>query len=185
MNLRDSDLVYLDVETTGIKPSDGHRICEIALIHTSGTSEIARFSSLVDPCRELDPEAAAVNGLTREMLFFAPAFCRIERSVRNQIAGRILVGWNVDFDLRHLWAEYGRLNAELPSIRTLDGIAIAKRFLPRQPNYRLETIARFLSVPESGCHRALADAETCRLIVHILLVRNAWEVPDTFIRSTY
>src|SRR5262245_2124632 len=44
---------FVDVETTGLEPARGHRVCEIALLRVQGDHEIARFESLVHPQRPM------------------------------------------------------------------------------------------------------------------------------------
>ena len=46
---------FVDVETTGLDPTTGDRVCEIALLRVQGDREIARFESLVHPQRPMHP----------------------------------------------------------------------------------------------------------------------------------
>ena len=43
--LGDVEFVVLDVETTGLEPDWGHRVCEVALIVWQGGAEIDRFQT--------------------------------------------------------------------------------------------------------------------------------------------
>ncbi|GIV97024.1 MAG: hypothetical protein KatS3mg057_1681 [Herpetosiphonaceae bacterium] len=63
-SLLDSELskvpfVLLDLETTGLAPDEGDRICEIALLRIEEGREIARFEQLINPRRRIDPDAYA------------------------------------------------------------------------------------------------------------------------------
>ena len=50
-----------DVETTGLSPAYGHRVCEVACLRVQGGREIARMEALVDPGRPISPGAYGVN----------------------------------------------------------------------------------------------------------------------------
>src|SRR5262245_66662719 len=68
---------FVDVETTGLAPATGDRVCEIALLRVQGDREIARFESLVHPQRPMHPGALAVHGITDAMLVGAPTFATL------------------------------------------------------------------------------------------------------------
>src|SRR5207248_3758105 len=59
---------FVDVETTGLDPATGDRVCEIALLRAQDGREIARFESLVHPQRPMHPGALSVHGITDAML---------------------------------------------------------------------------------------------------------------------
>ena len=63
-----------DVETTGLSPAYGHRICEIACLRLKAGREVGRVEALVDPGRPISPGAYGVNRIEPEMLADAPAF---------------------------------------------------------------------------------------------------------------
>src|SRR6266511_844910 len=65
---------FVDVETTGLDPTTGHRVCEIALLRVHGDHEVARFESLVHPQRPMHPGSLAVHGITDDMLVGGPTF---------------------------------------------------------------------------------------------------------------
>ncbi len=68
---------FVDVETTGLDPATGDRVCEIALLRVQGDREIARFESLVHPQMPMHPGALAVHGITDAMLVGAPIFATL------------------------------------------------------------------------------------------------------------
>ena len=70
-------LAFLDVETTGLSPWFGDRICEIAILCCKGEEILAAFDTLVNPARPISPGAARVNGLTEADLADAPSFAEI------------------------------------------------------------------------------------------------------------
>src|SRR5262249_44167342 len=67
----------LDVETTGLNPKLGDRICEIALLKTRNTETLATFHTLVNPGRPISPAASAINNISDAMVKDAPSFAAI------------------------------------------------------------------------------------------------------------
>ncbi len=59
----DYPLAIVDVETTGLDP-DNDRVIEIAVVHMRAGKVEDVYTSLVDPERELPPEAASITGIT-------------------------------------------------------------------------------------------------------------------------
>ena len=68
---------FVDVETTGLDPTTGDRVCEIALLRVQGDREIARFESLIHPQRPMHYGAMAVHGITDALLAGAPTFAML------------------------------------------------------------------------------------------------------------
>ena len=67
--------IVLDTETTGLEPSQGHRIIEIGcveLINRRMTDN--RFHIYLNPEREIDQGAIEVHGITNEFLADKPRF---------------------------------------------------------------------------------------------------------------
>ena len=61
--------VILDTETTGLDPSDGHRVIEIGCIEMVNRRLTDRtFHVYINPEREIEPEAIEVHGITNEFL---------------------------------------------------------------------------------------------------------------------
>ena len=73
-SLDETTFAILDVETTGLSPTYGHRVCEIACLRVRAGVELNHFESLIDPQRLISPGALRVNGITPAMLRGAPTF---------------------------------------------------------------------------------------------------------------
>ncbi len=160
------EIVVLDVETTGMKPEDGHSVIEVAGQRLRGEEVIGVFDALITIDRSLDPEVVAVHGITNELL---AAEGRVRAEVMNEFRDfckdAVLVGHNIAFDMGFLNAEYKRLGQPPLENRTIDTIEIAKKYL-LLASYSLKNVAAYLKVPQPKAHRALADVETT---THVLL----------------
>lgn len=152
-------IAVLDVETTGLNPGFGDRICEIGMVLAQDNQIEETYSSLVNPQRPISPGAAAVNGLTDDMLISAPLFAELAEDVLTRLENRIVICHNVPFDLGFLKMETSRLGISLQITATVDTLAIARRYGQFRSN-SLEAIAQQLGLNTAHSHRALADALT-------------------------
>lgn len=164
--LDDLPLVFLDLETTGLDPGAGHRVCEVALLREYAGVEIGRLVSLVAPGRPLDPGAAAVNGLDEARLASAPPFARVAPAITALVDEAVLVGHHLHFDLAFLTAELTLLGQPALANPGLDTLSLARR-LVRRPSYSLSALAANLGLPAPS-HRAMADVLTTRALFHHL-----------------
>jgi DNA polymerase III subunit epsilon len=154
--------IVLDTETTGLDPSDGHRVLEIGaveIVHQSLTGNV--FHVLINPERDVPEEAARVHGHTAAVLRDKPVFARIVDDFLAFISDSNLVIHNAEFDVRFLNAELARLGlAALDGGRVVDTLALARKKHPGQPN-SLDALCDRYRVDRSRRvrHGALLDAE--------------------------
>ncbi|MEN9430609.1 MAG: hypothetical protein RJA86_1468, partial [Pseudomonadota bacterium] len=95
--------VVLDTETTGINPSEGHRIIEIGCLEIENRRLTGRsFHCYLQPDRDIEAEAIAVHGITPEFLADKPRFKDIATEFMDFIRGSELIIHNAKFDLNFL-----------------------------------------------------------------------------------
>lgn len=100
-------IAIIDVETTGANP-ERDRVIEFA-VQKGLTAESYQKSWRVNPGIPIPPEATAVHGIRDEDVKDSPPFSALIPVVEKIIAGsNIIVGYNVDFDLRALQSEFRR-----------------------------------------------------------------------------
>ncbi len=155
---------YLDVETTGLSPWFGDRICEIAVVRCAGDEIIEKYDSLLNPGRPISPGAARVNGLKDADLLTSPQFAEIAESVTALLKEAVIVCHNVPFDLGFLSSELGRIDRSLPTVLTLDTLGLAREYFDFGSN-SLQSIADWLGIAVTGAHRALDDVLTTRAVL--------------------
>jgi DNA polymerase-3 subunit epsilon len=150
----------VDVETTGLNPAWGHRVCEIAVLRGRVGGPPDAFSSLVDPGRDISPGAFAVNGITQAMLRGAPAFAAVAEPLLRQLDGAVLVAHNAPFDLSFLHQELMLAGHAWPDeLVAIDTLALCRQAL-RLPRNGLSYVGRALGVLVGPEHRALGDVHT-------------------------
>ena len=155
--------IVLDVETTGLDASSGHRIIEIGcveLVNRRPTGQ--KFHRYLNPEREIDAGALAVHGIELSQLTQAPKFAQICAELIAFIDGAELIIHNAPFDVGFLDAEFARLQesrAVAAMCRVLDTLALARSLHPGQRN-SLDALCKRYSVDNTkrDLHGALLDA---------------------------
>lgn len=167
--LGDVTFTVLDVETTGLSASSGHRICEIALLQYRGGKALNTFESLVNPQRSISSGASAVNGLTDWHLASQPVFGQIADRVRDLVEESVLVAHNAPFDLSFLAAEWRRLRWPPRLGFAIDTLALARRLYSFRRN-GLGDVAAALRVRSDAVHRAMGDVWTTARVFERMMI---------------
>ena len=166
--LNETVFAFVDVETTGLRPALGDRVCEIAVVRCVGEREVERFVSLVDPGRPISPGAAAVNGLTNADVCGQPPFKALAPRVLDLLQDAVFVAHNAPFDLRFMDAELMAAGYRPLGNVCVDTLELA-RSRYRLPSYSLPNLAARLGIEAPGAHRALADVQTTRALLKRLV----------------
>ena len=156
--------IFLDTETTGLDPNQGHRVIEIAAIEFNNRQATSnRFHFYINPQREIDAAAQEVHGITLDFLNDKPLFVDIAADFIAFINGSELVIHNAPFDVGFLNMEFGKIGMEkLESYcdGIMDSLKFAKEIRPGQRN-SLDALCRAFDVDNStrSLHGALLDAQ--------------------------
>jgi DNA polymerase-3 subunit epsilon len=156
--------VVLDVETTGLDASAGHRIIEIGCVEILNRRLTGqKFHRYLNPERDIDAGALAVHGIELARLQTAPKFAEVAAELITFIDGAELIIHNAPFDVGFLDAEFARLPGESRCVsgicRVLDTLALARSLHPGQRN-SLDALCKRYSVDNTKreLHGALLDA---------------------------
>lgn len=152
-----SDLVFLDIETTGIN-EDSDEIIEIGAIKVSDDEEI-EFHRLIRADVHIPDEVRKLTGITDEMLRNGTV---LETSIRDLavfIREAVLVGYNLSFDIRFLNKAFSKYSLEPIHNKTLELMLEAKRRNSFQANYKFKTTLKEYNIEKEPPHRALEDAK--------------------------
>jgi DNA polymerase-3 subunit epsilon len=156
--------VFLDTETTGLDPNQGHRIIEIAAVEFNNRqSTNKKYHSYINPEHEIDAAAEEVHGLSLEFLQDKPLFQDIAQDFLNFIHGAEIIIHNAPFDVGFINAELGRLGLsklEDNEVHIIDSLQFAKDLRPGQRN-SLDALCRAYDIDNSErtLHGALLDAQ--------------------------
>jgi DNA polymerase III epsilon subunit-like protein len=166
--------LFLDTETTGVKPSD--RIVSICCaFYDFRGEEVSSMYALVKPDGfTIPPDATAIHGITTERALrdgfsLASTLDSLSAEISRR-SPKILVGHNVEFDLAIVLREYARVRRPEPftamrSFCTMKETTEICRLPGKFGDYKwpkLGELHRHLfGKPLSGAHDAKADVEAC------------------------
>ncbi|MGH8278893.1 MAG: DNA polymerase III subunit epsilon [Gammaproteobacteria bacterium] len=157
--------VVLDTETTGLEPSQGHRIIEIGCVELQDRRVTGRvFHAYVNPERQVDPGALEIHNISNEFLANKPRFAEIAAEFLKFTEGAELVIHNAAFDLGFINSELRALGDPGADInqrcRVLDTLELARRLHPGQKN-SLDALCKRYQIDNSSreYHGALLDAQ--------------------------
>jgi len=156
--------IFLDTETTGLDPKQGHRIIEIAAIEFNNRQPTnRRFHSYINPERDIDPAAEEVHGLSIDFLQDKPLFKDVVNDFLAFVHNSEVVIHNAPFDVGFINAELGRLGLdkfEENTITITDSLKFAKEIRPGQRN-SLDALCKAFDIDNSSrtLHGALLDAQ--------------------------
>lgn len=159
IDLSNCRFAFLDLETTGLSPWFGDRVCEVGIVLTEGKRIKSTYQQLVNPERPLSPAAASTNGLSDVDLRDAPLFADILPDVEARLREAVVVCHNARFDLQFLDSEFRRLGHEIQVANLIDTLLVAREHFDF-PSYTLASVAENFNIQNPDAHRALADALT-------------------------
>jgi len=156
--------IFLDTETTGLYPAQGHRVIEVAAVEVVNRRLTKNhFHYYINPDREIDQGAQEVHGISLEFLQDKPRFADIAKDLIAFIADAELIAHNAPFDVGFLNSEFGMLGlktVEEITAKVTDTLKIAKEMRPGQRN-NLDALCKHFGIDNSKrtLHGALLDAE--------------------------
>jgi DNA polymerase-3 subunit epsilon len=157
--------IVLDTETTGLNPSDGHRIIEIGCVEVVDRRITGNtYHQYLQPDREIEAGAREVHGITDQFLADKPRFGDIADEFLAFIRGAELVIHNAPFDVGFINNEFFLLEKSPGTLSdyciVVDTLEMARRLHPGQRN-NLDALCRRYRIDNSQreLHGALLDAE--------------------------
>jgi len=156
-------LIVLDTETTGIKPSEGHRIIEVGAVEILNREITStEFQKYIQPNKKVG-ESVNIHGITDKFLINKPQFNQISDDLLSFIEGATLVIHNAPFDLGFLNNELKLIGIKekIENICTIiDTLELSKQQRPRTM-HNLDALCRRFGIDTSARtrHGALLDAQ--------------------------
>jgi DNA polymerase-3 subunit epsilon len=160
--IADPTAVFLDTETTGL--DRGAEIVDIGVVDVRGR---VLLDTLIRPVGPIPAAASSVHGIYDHHVLDAPSWEQISRVLVPLLTNRRVVVFNADFDRRIVEQCCARLDMAPPpcvwecAMRAYADYAAAHG----HRWHKLDRAAATFGIRPGG-HRALADAEVCRQVVH-------------------
>jgi DNA polymerase-3 subunit epsilon len=170
-------ILFLDTETTGLE-ADPHRIIEIGIVESiDGEMTNNNFQVYLNPPVEIEEEALATHGITKEFLKNKKQFIDCVDSLLSFISdARAVIIHNAIFDVSFLNFELELIN--MPPIdffcRSIkDSLFIARAIHPNT-SVSLESLCRQYKIDDSKRikHGALLDAYLTFQVFYKMLAEN-------------
>ncbi|MBN2564923.1 MAG: 3'-5' exonuclease, partial [Candidatus Eisenbacteria bacterium] len=161
--------VGLDLETTGVDPTCD-RIIEVGLVRMVDGQVSDTFESLIDPGVSIPTDIVYLTGISDEDVAGAPRIDDVLPRILEFLGDDPVIAHSASFDIDFLSAA-ARGRAELLVGRggVFDTLELVRALLPRLPNHRLITAARFFGIPTGRSHRAADDARSAAVLFQSLL----------------
>jgi DNA polymerase-3 subunit epsilon len=156
--------IILDTETTGLDPTQGHRIIEIGCVELIDRRPSGNhFHQYINPQRDIEDGALEVHGISSEFLQDKPVFADIVADLLEFVSGAELIIHNAPFDIGFLDGELSLLDRQdrmVDHVSVLDTLELARDLHPGQRN-SLDALCKRYEVDNSSrtLHGALLDAE--------------------------
>jgi DNA polymerase-3 subunit epsilon len=152
------NLVFLDIETTGLNPFCGAKIVEIAMLKIKdGKSE--SYETLVNPGCPIPLESSRIHFIRDDMVKDFPVFPDIAKDIADFISDATAVCHNAKFDLSFVGKELKESGIPDKNLQYIDTLELARKYFCFDSN-ALGAIAGAIGLEVATAHRAMADVLT-------------------------
>jgi len=174
--------VGVDVETTGLKQEDGHRIIEIALLtYDLETEELVdQWIQRINPQRPIDAKAQEVHGISFSDVSACPTWEDLAEEISKRMSvADLLVAHNMDFDGPFIGLELARVGAPVPDVNSLCTMANARWACPDGKNPKLGELCWALGIEydTAKAHGAKYDVSVMMACFFAGLKRGFYKLP--------
>lgn len=172
----------IDIETTGGQ-REGHKIIEIAIINLDGVEVVEKFSTLINPEKNIPWGITRLTGITNEMVVDAPKFYEVAKKIVELTENRIFIAHNVFFDYNFIKREFRELGYTF-NREKICSVRMARKYLPGHDSYSLGKVCADLGIKIDGRHRAMGDALATVELLKIIWSKTNQEETHDFVKST-
>ncbi len=154
--------IILDIETTGLEFSEGHKIIEIGCFELIDKEIGRHYHQYINPDKKLTQENMRIHGLTNDFLEPYPSFNEVAEEFLDFIKDDLIVAHNAQFDIGCLNNELNIARLDLiTQDKVIDTLIIARDAFPGQL-VNLDSLVKKLKINSNvnrDHHGALKDAK--------------------------
>ncbi|MFI3162847.1 MAG: exonuclease domain-containing protein [Bacillota bacterium] len=165
--VKSKKIVCFDLETTGLDPKLD-TIIEIGAVEISNGVIVRKFSTLVNPKREITPIITQITGITNGDLVGQPTIEDVLGDFFKFCDGAVLCGHNSKgFDMKFIHEEASKQGYIFKN-EVWDTLEIARILVKGTSNFKLGTLCEHFDIDLTNAHRAYHDAiATAQLLIEI------------------
>lgn len=152
--------VAFDTETTGLN-AENCRIIEIGAVKFNSSGVISRFNTLINPQQTIPFQITQITHIDDSMVKDKPVINEILSDFIDFLGDSIVIGHNVQFDLRFLKAECERNGFDVIKNKVIDVLQFCRWAFPDSGKYNQAFMAERFGIDVTQAHRAYDDAFVC------------------------
>ena len=160
MPLEKLTFVVFDTETTGLLPSEGDEIVQIAAVRIVNGRRVETevFDTLVNPGRHIPEVSTAVHGISDAIVAEAPDIVEVGRRFHKFAEGAVLVAHNAPFDMEFLRRKEWVIGLSFDN-PVLDTVLLSAVVFGQSDLHSLDALTHRLgiTIPEEARHTAIGD----------------------------
>lgn len=154
--------VVFDTETTGLK-DQFDKIIEIGALKVINNEIVEEFDCLINPEIEIPDIITDITGITDGMVKSERTIEEVLPEFLNFVGDLPVICHNAPFDLGFINTNLSRLKQTPMKNQAIDTVELAREYIPRAYNYKLETLKKYFKL-DFGSHRSVEDCKTTNYI---------------------
>ena len=173
--LRNLNMVVFDTETTGLEPSNGDQIVQIAGVRVLNARLLPedRFDELANPGMPIPRSSTRIHGIRDEMVAGRDTVATVLGRFHSFVDGAVLVAHNAAFDMKFLKLKERETGLRFDSA-VLDTLLLSVALQPGHGAHTLDAIAGRFGIENPDRHSALGDSvTTAEILVKMIDVLEA------------